>query len=391
MASATVKYLIVIAGLTAFVTEGQTNPNAIAALNARITNVERTFRQLINAQSQQINILTNQYNAQASTLAEISRDNEELRRQNAELQTMLGTFERFFGSLLVDNPESFDPNRGVVERMDSLNAFLGNRAAMIAGLNPDPPVVPSNHTVDQEELGRVLTQLSEVNSDLEQKVNKLERRVDSGTEPAGDRGLSGGTDDIFTLGDCHQSITKLTAQLNAVTATTLEKDNADRLTGDRNVISDRDREILEGAVYGDRGVASTRKSAFSVAATRATIGETGAKTVEFDYVITDKGNNWNATSNSFVCAITGYYFFTFSLRSYDDHYMGVTMMKNDGILTSMYTERSERNVMESQAVVVLMEIGDRVWLRLGPSTQFAVYSDAYKYATFSGFLVYKGK
>ena len=67
---------------------------------------------------------------------ELSQANAELRQQNIELQAMLGTFERFFGSLLVDNPDAFDPTRGAVERMDSLNAFLGNRAAMLAGETP---------------------------------------------------------------------------------------------------------------------------------------------------------------------------------------------------------------------------------------------------------------
>ena len=67
------------------------------------------------------------------------------------------------------------------------------------GLRPDPATVPTNDTVDQEELGRVLTQLSSVNSNLEQKVSKLERRVDNGAEAAGDRSLTGGTNDIFTL------------------------------------------------------------------------------------------------------------------------------------------------------------------------------------------------
>lgn len=66
------------------------------------------------------------------------------------------------------------------------------------------------------------------------------------------------------------------------------------------------------------------------------------------------------------------------------------MMKNDEVITGMYTEKSARNVMESQGVVLALEIGDNVYLRLGPSTEFAVHSDVYKYATFSGFLVYKG-
>ena len=80
----------------------------------------------------------------------------------------------------------------------------------------------------------------------------------------------------------------------------------------------------------------------------------------------------------------------FRLRSYDSHYMGVTLMKNNEVITAMFTEKSNRNVMESQGVILGLEVGDEVYLRLGPSTEYAVHSDSYKYATFSGFLVYKG-
>ncbi|XP_780567.2 uncharacterized protein LOC577782 [Strongylocentrotus purpuratus] len=395
------RHLFFAAVVMSMVMEGRTDP--VAILTNRLNNFERSMRTMSNMMLGRIMNLENQNRAQTRTLTtlsgdtnermdELSRTNAELRQQNADLQTMLGTFERFFGSLLVDNPDAFDQSRGAVERIDSLNAFLGNRAAILAGLRPDPATVPTNDTVDQEELGRVLTQLSSVNSNLEQKVSKLERRVDNGAEAAGDRSLTGGTNDIFTLDHCRDGLVTLEATVNALTTTQLDKDNADRLAGSRDVISAGDRAILEGSVYGSaRGVNSVRKSVFSVASTRPLLGSTEATTVPFDYVFVNKGDHWNGTNQNFVCGITGIYWFHFSLRSYDGHYMGVTMMKNDEVVTAMYTEKSARNVMESQGVVLPLEIGDKVYLRLGPSTEFAVHSDAYKYATFSGFLVYKGR
>lgn len=79
-----------------------------------------------------------------------------------------------------------------------------------------------------------------------------------------------------------------------------------------------------------------------------------------------------------------------SLRSFDNRYLGVTLMKNDQYKVAVYTDSSERNVMESQSVLMHLEVGDVVWLRLAPSPKFGLYSDQYHYTTFSGILVYKG-
>ena len=65
-------------------------------------------------------------------------------------------------------------------------------------------------------------------------------------------------------------------------------------------------------------------------------------------------------------------------------------MKNDELQTAIYSDVSDRNVMQSQSVVVHLESGDRLWLRLAPSKRHAVHSGTQRYVTFSGFLVYKG-
>ncbi|XP_063966969.1 uncharacterized protein LOC129279160 [Lytechinus pictus] len=377
---------------------GRTDP-AVTALTHRVNYLQRYMTSTLmgkisNLESQnmaQANAITRLTIDMNETVTELTQSNAELRQKNAELQTMVGTFERFFSSLLVDNPDAFDPTRGVVERMDSLNAFLGNRQAMLAGLRPDPETVPTNDTVDQEALGRVLTQLSEVNSGLEQKVDKLQRRVDNGVEAAGDRALTGGANDILTLNQVGDKLVALEAAVSALTATQLAKDDADRQSGSRSVISERDRAILEGDLYGTaRSVTSVRKSVFSVALNHSVIGTSSAQKMPFNFPYVNKGDHWNATSKTFVCGITGYYYFHFSLRSYDSHYMGVHLMKNNQPVTAVFTEKSSRNVMESQGVVLHLDIGDEIYLRLSPSTEYAVHSDTYKYCTFSGFLVYKG-
>ncbi|XP_071507107.1 uncharacterized protein [Diadema antillarum] len=376
-----------------------------ANLNARVTNLERSLamnRQMTNMMTarittaerrdrmmtEQLTRLTQQVNTQ---IAELTEANRVLREQNDELQVMLGTFERFFGSLLVEAPESFDPTRHAMERINTLNAFLGNRKATLAGLNPDPITVPANDSVDPETLGRALTELSEVNSNLRRQVTRLENRVDNGVIGTADRSLTGGSDDIFTLSECRQQLVNIEAMVNSLTAVQLEQDTASRLSGSTNVISDRDREILEGAAYGDRSLTSARKSVFSVAIRKSTHGSSAAKHIAFDYVFVNKGNHWNETSNTFVAGITGYYFFTVTLRTYDSRFIGVALMKNDNLATAISSDPSDRNVMESQSLVLHLEVGDRVWLRLGPSPLYGMHSDDFNYCTFTGFLVYKGR
>ncbi len=79
------------------------------------------------------------------------------------------------------------------------------------------------------------------------------------------------------------------------------------------------------------------------------------------------------------------------IRSYEGHYMGVALVKNNEMMTSVYTDASERSIMQSQSIILYMQPGDMVWLELGSSERFAVHSDIHKYVTFNGFLIFKGR
>ena len=71
--------------------------------------------------------------------------------------------------------------------------------------------------------------------------------------------------------------------------------------------------------------------------------------------------------------------------------MGVALVKDDEMMTSIYTDASERSIMQSQSTVLHMRRGEQVSLQLGSSERFAVHSDVHKYITFNGFLIYKGR
>ena len=78
------------------------------------------------------------------------------------------------------------------------------------------------------------------------------------------------------------------------------------------------------------------------------------------------------------------------LRSSDGKYLGVALMKNQELQSAVYTDVSDRNIMQSQSLLLLLQPGDEVYLRHAPSTAFGIDSSSQRYVTFSGFLVQKG-
>lgn len=81
--------------------------------------------------------------------------------------------------------------------------------------------------------------------------------------------------------------------------------------------------------------------------------------------------------------------FCLSLRTADGKYLGVLLMKNDDYVVGIYTDEDDRNTMETQSTVISLLAGDAVWLRLAPSPDFGLFSDKYRYSTFTGFLLFK--
>ncbi|XP_063967449.1 uncharacterized protein LOC129284002 [Lytechinus pictus] len=153
-----------------------------------------------------------------------------------------------------------------------------------------------------------------------------------------------------------------------------------------------DVDIMQGVLQEARrsGSSSSRKSAFSVARTTSLLGSNSHQQVEFDHVFVNKGRDFAQRNSTFICERPGYYFITFHLRSYDGLYLGVSLMKNDEIVSAIFTDAHQRNVMEGQSVILHLEPGDALYLLLGPSPDFGLHSNNRKYVTFSGFMIYGG-
>ncbi|XP_070567327.1 complement C1q tumor necrosis factor-related protein 4-like [Ptychodera flava] len=102
-----------------------------------------------------------------------------------------------------------------------------------------------------------------------------------------------------------------------------------------------------------------------------------------------KGEGFNAETGVFVTPIPGIYYFSFTMRTYDHKYIGLSLMLNEEPVISMMTDASDRKVMQTQSAMLHLKRGDRVWLLLGPSEHFALYGNIMNnYTTFNGHLIY---
>ncbi|KAK9542255.1 hypothetical protein VZT92_000130 [Zoarces viviparus] len=132
-----------------------------------------------------------------------------------------------------------------------------------------------------------------------------------------------------------------------------------------------------------------QRSAFSVARTNSMEG--GPKmTVTFDAVYVNIGGDFDPKAGLFRCRITGAYYFSFTVGKFPHKDLSVMLMKNrNEVQAIVYEENAgEERKVQSQSVMLQLEFGDTVWLRLHGDPRYALYSNTGHYTTFNGYLVY---
>ncbi|XP_077988046.1 uncharacterized protein LOC144442545 [Glandiceps talaboti] len=147
---------------------------------------------------------------------------------------------------------------------------------------------------------------------------------------------------------------------------------------------------------------TSKKCAFSAVRTRVMYGITGTpQTITYDIQHANKGKDFDIDTGIFTCEVPGIYYFSFTMRSYAGAYIGVNLVQrlaedetgNDitsevAMLTDPDNINDEREIMQTQSVMLDLDIGDQVWLQLGPNDQFRIHSNSQKYITFNGFILY---
>ncbi|XP_051236172.1 complement C1q tumor necrosis factor-related protein 4 [Dicentrarchus labrax] len=131
------------------------------------------------------------------------------------------------------------------------------------------------------------------------------------------------------------------------------------------------------------------RSAFSVARTNSMEG--GPKmTVTFDTVYVNIGGDFDPKAGLLRCRIPGAYYFSFTVGKFPHKDLSVMLMKNrNEVQAIVYEENAgEERKVQSQSVMLQLEFGDTVWLRLHGDPRYALYSNTGHYTTFNGYLVY---
>lgn len=142
---------------------------------------------------------------------------------------------------------------------------------------------------------------------------------------------------------------------------------------------------------GDQGepAPTTPKSAFSVARLHPLIGnESKATPVNFDKAFVNEGELFNLETGRFVVKYPGIYFFTYTVQSYLDKFIGIQLMKNNEPQVILYANSVPRRIMQSQSAMLKLETSDIIWLRQAKGARFAIYGNQDVQITFNGFLLY---
>ncbi|TKC44454.1 hypothetical protein EI555_013953, partial [Monodon monoceros] len=115
----------------------------------------------------------------------------------------------------------------------------------------------------------------------------------------------------------------------------------------------------------------------------------GYEVLKFDDVVTNLGNNYDATSGKFTCNIPGTYFFTYHvlMRGGDGTSMWADLCKNGQVRASAIAQDADQNYdYASNSVILHLDAGDEVFIKLDGGKAHGGNSN--KYSTFSGFIIY---
>ncbi|XP_041864754.1 complement C1q tumor necrosis factor-related protein 6 [Melanotaenia boesemani] len=130
-------------------------------------------------------------------------------------------------------------------------------------------------------------------------------------------------------------------------------------------------------------------SAFSVARRKSLHSHDTYHTLVFDTVFVNLDDHFNMFEGKFLCHIPGIYFFNVNIHTWNFKETYLHIMHNDTERAIVYAQPSDRSIMQSQSLMLELELNDEVWVRLFKrERENAIYSDDVDvYITFNGYLI----
>ncbi|KAE8282952.1 Complement C1q tumor necrosis factor-related protein 1 Precursor [Larimichthys crocea] len=153
--------------------------------------------------------------------------------------------------------------------------------------------------------------------------------------------------------------------------------------------------ILKGD-KGDRGDRGTpgdpckiQYSAFSVGRRKSLHSLESYQALAFDTVFVNLEEHFDMFKGKFICRIPGIYYFNVNIHTWNFKETYLHIMQNDAEKAIVYAQPSDRSIMQSQSVMLELDLSHEVWIRLYKrERENAVYSDDVDvYITFNGYLI----
>ncbi|KAG9277511.1 complement C1q tumor necrosis factor-related protein 1 [Astyanax mexicanus] len=133
----------------------------------------------------------------------------------------------------------------------------------------------------------------------------------------------------------------------------------------------------------------TQHSAFSVGRRKSLHSVDYYQAMVFDTVFVNLAEHFNMFKGKFYCYVPGIYYFNVNIHTWNFKETYLHLMHNEKEKVILYAQPSDRSIMQSQSVLLNLELNDEVWVRLYKrERENAIYSDDVDiYITFNGYLV----
>lgn len=130
-------------------------------------------------------------------------------------------------------------------------------------------------------------------------------------------------------------------------------------------------------------------AAFSVGRRKSLHSLESYQILVFDTVFVNLDGHFDMFTGKFLCHVPGVYFFNVNIHTWNFKETYLHIMKNEAEQAILYAQPSDRSIMQSQSLMLELQLHDEVWIRLYKrERENAIYSDDVDiYITFNGYLI----